>query len=142
MTKRIFNLLIVTAFAVACFTSVSFVNLKAVSNNTDSIQNDITDCIKKYASKWGENCIQCYNSDNSYKVFLRNVCTEKIDVKCAVQENTKQWKTFIRTEMFPNDTMVAYACNGTGKYRCWVKKAGDKSIQFPSDGEINATYNK
>jgi hypothetical protein len=102
---------------------------------------DWTDCLKKYDSKWGEYCENCNNQyENSYKVFLKNTCEEKLDVKCAVQENNKKWKTYSWTAMTPNDTMIAYACNGTGKYLWWARKSGDKAVKFPNDDEINAQY--
>ncbi len=103
---------------------------------------DWNDCLKKYESKWGEYCVQCQDYKNSYRVNLRNVCAEKIDAKVAVQESDKRWRTFIKTQMSPGDTMIAYACNGTGKYLYWVCRAGDKSTVLPSDEEINAGYSK
>lgn len=99
---------------------------------------DYNTCVKKYDSKWGEECKQCPAFNNSYKVFLRNTCDETIDVKCAVQEVDKRWRTFTHSTMAPNDTMIAYACNGSGKFRYWARKSGDKSVTFPTDNEINS----
>lgn len=103
---------------------------------------DYTACLVKYDSRWGAECTQCKVSDNSYRVSLRNTCRDSIDVKCAVQESDKRWKTFIKLQMGPNDTMIAYACEGRGKYLYWARLAGDVSTPFPSDEEINAQYNK
>lgn len=112
----------------------------AVTAFSDEI--DYKACIKKYNSAWGEECKQCTSYNNSYKVFLRNTCDEKVDVKVAVQEVDKRWKTFTHNEMAPNDTMIAYACNGKGKYLYWARKAGDKSVDFPTDAQINTEFGK
>ena len=105
-------------------------------------EKDYSKCLKKYNSEWGEPCTQCTSFNNSYRVSLRNTCTETIDVKCAVQESDKRWKTFIKLSMAGGDTMVAYACNGLGKYMVWARKSGDRINEFPSDEEINAQNKK
>ena len=105
-------------------------------------QKDYSECIKKYNSVWGEPCVQCTEFRNSYRVSLRNTCAETLDVKCAVRENDNRWRTFIKLDLFPKDTMTAYACNGTGKYMVWAKRAGDKMNEFPTDNEINAQFGK
>lgn len=103
-------------------------------------EKDYTECLIKYRSAWGEYCENCNNIyKNSYKVFFRNECGEKIDVKVGVQDSiSRKWKTFYWSEMAPGDTMVAYACDGNGKYLKWVRKAGDNFMIFPSDDKINA----
>jgi hypothetical protein len=70
-------------------------------------------------------------------VNLKNVCSEKIDVKVAVQERSNRWRTFNMNNMAPGDTISGYACEGTGKYVFWTRQAGDKTIEFPSDEEIS-----
>jgi hypothetical protein len=44
--------------------------------------------------------------------------------------------------MAPKDTMIAYACEGTGKYLYWARKADDTSIFFPTDEAINEQFKK
>ena len=103
---------------------------------------DLSECVKKYRSEWGRTCSACKQEGNTYTVFLRNECTNAVDIKCAVQEVEKRWRTFTRLNLAPRDSMSAYACNSTGKYLYWVRKAGDKTITFLSDEEINTAYGK
>lgn len=101
---------------------------------------DYADCVQKYRSGWGENCSQCPNSQDSYVVYLRNSCTEPIDVMVCVQESDKTWKRYQHSGMAPKDSLRAYACIGTGKYLSWARKAGDESTVFPSLEEVNKNY--
>lgn len=101
---------------------------------------DYADCVQKYRSGWGENCSQCVNSVDSYVVYLRNSCTEAIDVMVCVQETDKSWKKFQHSKMASLDSLRAYACIGTGKYLSWARKAGDESTVFPSLEEVNRKY--
>ena len=103
-------------------------------------EKDYADCIKKYNSAWGENCPDCKSGKDSYKAFFRNECGENIDVMICAQETDKSWKKFMWADMHPKDTMIAYACIGTGKVKKWAKKAGDKSTTFPTIEEVNALY--
>lgn len=104
-------------------------------------QEDLADFVKKYNSGWGWFCKACGDlSSKSYTVHLKNTSKEKLDVKIAVQENNKSWKVFNFNAMNPNDTMVAYACQGTGKYLKWARKAGDFTTTFPSDKQIQEEY--
>jgi hypothetical protein len=104
-------------------------------------QEDLADNIKKYNSAWGQFCKPCGDlSANSYTVKLRNIGKEKLDVKIAVQEKNKSWRVFNFNSMAPNDSMTAYACQGTGKYLKWARKAGDNGTTFPSDKQINDEY--
>lgn len=105
-------------------------------------QQEYSDCVKKYKAEWGRTCSACKQEGNTYTVFLRNECNQAVDVKCAVQEIEKKWRTFTRLNLNPKDSMSAYACNGAGKYLYWVRKAGDKTISFPTDEVINTQYNK
>jgi len=98
--------------------------------------DDTNKCIVKYKYEWGLPCSQCKESSKTYTVYLRNECYKKIDVKCAVQETDKRWKTFTRLAIGYNDTITGYACNGTGKYLYWTKSADDNSIELPTDEEI------
>jgi hypothetical protein len=112
-----------------------------LSGTTAFSQEDLADNIKKYGSAWGAYCKPCGDlSSQSYTVKLRNVGKEKLDVKVAVQEKNKSWKVFNFTAMAPNDSMIAYACQGTGKFLKWARKAGDNSTTFPTDKQINDEY--
>lgn len=101
---------------------------------------DYTDCVVKYRSAWGEDCSQCSSWNDSYVVYLKNTCSESIDVMVCVQETTKEWKRFQHKAMAPGDSLRAYACEGTGKYLAWGKKAGDESVVFPTPEQVNETY--
>ena len=108
---------------------------------TGNFQEDpMAQCLKKTSSEWGSTCASCYNSAKSYRVNLSNVCTEKLDVKVAVQERTNRWKTFNQNNLIPGDSISSYACEGTGKYVFWTRKAGDKTIVFPTDEEIEKEF--
>lgn len=111
---------------------------------------DYSECVIKVNSKWGDPCDKCdtyvgnkRDFSETYTVYLKNECNEKIDVKCCVQEKDKNvgWRCFMRTSLAPNDTMVAYACKSAkGKYLKWVKKAGDNEIIFPTDEEVKTEF--
>lgn len=102
--------------------------------------DDINHCLVKYKSEWSKECSQCLDYSKSYKAYFRNECAKKIDVKVAAQEADKRWKTFVRLEMNPKDTVVAYACKGTGKYLYWVRESGDNTVVFLTDDEINEQF--
>ena len=79
--------------------------------NTELQQDDpMARCLQKSSFQWGTNCNACINSTKSYRVNLKNVCTEKIDVKVAVQERTNRWRTFNLNNMAPGDSISGYAC--------------------------------
>lgn len=97
-------------------------------------------CIEKSSSEWGSNCGSCYNSTNSYRVNIKNICSEPVDVKLAVQEKTSRWRIFNLNDLAPGDSLSGYACEGTGKYIFWSRNAGDKSVVFPTDEEIELEF--
>ena len=103
-------------------------------------QKSYTDCVVKYRSNWGEDCSQCAAWNDSYVVYLKNTCSESIDVMICVQESNKTWKMFNHKSMAPNDSLRAYACVGTGKYLAWGRRAGDESVVFPSIEQVNKDY--
>ena len=115
--------------------SVDKVDLEICDN-----QKSYTDCVVKYRSAWGEECSQCANWNDSYVVYLRNTCDESIDVMICVQEENKEWKRFQYASMAPGDSLRAYACVGTGKYRAWGRRAGDESVDFPTITQVNSDY--
>jgi hypothetical protein len=101
---------------------------------------DLTKCLVKVRHEWSKPCAQCTDYLKSYKVYLRNNCDKKVDVKCAVQEVDLRWRTFMRLQVMPGDTISGYACKGTGKYLYWVRNAGDLSQPFLTDEEINNQF--
>ncbi|MBL4652708.1 MAG: hypothetical protein JKY53_07560 [Flavobacteriales bacterium] len=109
---------------------------------------DTSNCLKKVDSKWGDVCIDCveYKNgkrvyDDTYKAFLVNTCTEKIEVKLAFQESDGSWRCFEPKVVAPNDTIVGFACKSTkGKYLSWVRAVNDRETTFPTDKEINDQY--
>lgn len=103
-------------------------------------EEDLAKYIVKYKSEWGKSCLQCMESKGTYRVYLKNTYTEKLDIKVGVQEKDKRWRIFQRLNFSPNDTIVGYACKGTGKYMVWTKLSSDSSTELPTDGEINAQY--
>ncbi len=101
---------------------------------------DYMECIKKTSSEWGGDCIQCPVKKDTYRVFLKNNCSESVDVKIAVMETIGRFRTFTFSSVLPNDSVSGYACTGNGKYFFWAKKTGDKSLLFPDDEEIQRDY--
>lgn len=117
------------------------------SVSQDAMPEDLTNCIVKHRSEWGTQCHNCgelkgykMSFDDTYKVFMGNGCDQKLDVKICVQEIDKTWKCFHFEAMTKKDTMVAWACKGTGKYLKWAKKAGDKELVFPTDAEVHELF--
>lgn len=105
-------------------------------------EDNVNACLVKYRSEWYKPCSQCLDYSKSYRAYFKNTCKEQLDVKVAAQETDKRWRTFSRLNMAPGDSIVAYACKGTGKHMMWVRKAGDQVIVFPTDEEINQQYSK
>lgn len=97
-------------------------------------------CLEKYASAWGEDCAKCQYKKDTYKVKLKNTCTDALDVVVCVQEADKSWRYSAFNGVPPRDSVIAYACKGTGKYLKFVRKAGNKEIILPTADQINAQY--
>lgn len=105
------------------------------------------DCLVKSSSSWGKACDKCetyngYKRDYSgvYQVELKNVCTEMLEVKVALQEDNGSWRTFPVKALEGGASMSAYACHGTGKYMYWARRVNDTEIILPSDREIVSAY--
>lgn len=109
---------------------------------------DSADCLVKTGSKWGAPCEKCelytdgFKRDFSgtYQVQLRNVCNEIIEVKMAVQERNGEWRTFPVRALAPDETFDGFACQGTGKYVYWARRANDTEILLPTDRDIISEY--
>jgi hypothetical protein len=107
-----------------------------------------SDCLVKTASRWGAPCDKCesyvdgYKRDwsGTYQLDLKNSCREVIEVKVAVQEKNGTWRTFPVRALGPEESMSAFACEGSGKYLYWVRRANDTEIVLPTDGQIITEY--
>ncbi len=105
------------------------------------------DCLVKATSSWGQACDKCeiysgYKRDYStvYQLELRNICTEMMEVKVAMEESNGTWRTFPIRTLAGGDTLAAFACRGTGKYLYWARRVNDTEIILPTDGEIVSAY--
>ncbi len=107
-----------------------------------------SDCLVKTASRWGAPCEKCesyvegYKRDwsGTYQIDLKNTCRDVIEVKVAVQEKNGTWRTFPVRALGPEESMNAFACEGSGKYLYWVRRANDSEIVLPSDRDIITEY--
>ena len=106
--------------------------------------DDLTDCLVKVKSRFGESCSLCGNSPDTYVVYIKNNCSKKLDIMIGVQEVSESFKWWRLTTFLgvnSSDTLRAYACKGTtGKSLRWAREAGDKSISFPTQAEVNEQY--
>lgn len=120
----------------------------ALALTTMAQDQSYADCLVKTQSRWGAPCEHCFNYTESYKrdfsgtyqIDLRNSCRDLIEVKVAVQEKNGTWRTFPVRALGPEESMSAYACEGSGKYLYWVRRANDTEIVLPSDREIITAY--
>ena len=117
----------------------SLTNLVEIENDAPQ-QMSYSDCIVKYRFAWGEDCSQCATWKDSYVAYLKNTCDQPIDVMICVQESNKEWKRFQHKMMASGDSLRAYACEGTGKYLAWARRAGDESVAFPTIDQVNKQY--
>lgn len=123
--------------------SLSLIGLAATAQD-----QSFSDCLVKTDSRWGAPCEKCesyvegYKRDwsGTYQIDLKNTCREVIEVKVAVQEKNGTWRTFPVRALGPDESMSAFACEGSGKYLYWVRKANDTEIVLPSDREIITEY--
>lgn len=106
------------------------------------------DCVLKTSSTWGAPCEHCQNYVEGYKrdfsgtyqLELKNACGDVIEVKVAVQEKNGTWRTFPVHALGANETMSAFACEGSGKYLYWARRANDTEIILPTDRDIITAY--
>ena len=117
---------------------VAFISPSKTKFNFQNVEWN--NCLEKYGSAWGEDCLKCQYKKDTYKVKLRNTCTDALDVVVCVQEEDKTWRYSTFNGVPPKDSVIAYACKGTGKYLKFVRKAGDKAIILPTADQVNAQY--
>ncbi len=105
------------------------------------------DCLVKASSSWGKPCEKCeqykgYKRDYSgvYQVEFRNICRDMLEVKVAVEEIKGTWRTFPVKSLASGDTLLAFACQGTGKVLYWARRVDDTEIVLPTDNEIVSAY--
>lgn len=120
---------------ILAFISFSFIYIN--DSNNDKSWNE---CIEKYNSTWAQPCQDCTYNNDIFHVYFRNICEENLDVMIAVQESNKTWRCLYTENLAPKDTIVAFACKGTGKYLYWVRKAYDRELELPTCDEINKDY--
>lgn len=124
--------------------NILFLLLLLFAGAAQAQDRNYDECVVKVTSNWGKPCEKCefytegYKRDNSgtYQVELRNNCTETVEVKVAMQEQNGNWRTFPLKVLAANETMTAFACQGTGKYLYWVRRLNDTEVVMPSDREI------
>ena len=131
-------------------TTVTLFTLGALLLSGTAIAQDqsYSDCLVKTSSKWGAPCDKCesytegFKRDFSgtYQIELKNVCKDVIEVKVAVQEKNGTWRTFPIKALGPEESLSAFACEGSGKYLYWVRRANDTEIILPTDREIITEY--
>lgn len=116
---------------------VSIISLSFVIGQEEINWNSF---VKKYNTSWGKPCTDCIYNEDIFHVFLRNEGKEELDVLVAVQEKNKSWRCSYNEKVLPNDTIIGFACKGTGKYLFWARKSGDRELEFPTCAEVNAQY--
>lgn len=137
--KKVF---IIIGFISLTYLVITSFKLDSYITTKDKYPTDLGDCVQKYKSEWGQTCVGCTATKDSYKVYLKNSCDLPLDIKVAVQNKNKTWKIFEKENFGGDDTLVVFSCEGTGKYLKWARKAGDREIEFPSNMEIGKTYNR
>lgn len=111
-------------------------------NFLPQVDGDYNSCFVKSRSAFGEPCGTCDPITNTFKVVLKNTCSEAIDAQVCVQGKYNRYRCYQESNVTPNDTVVAFDCNGTGSYLRWSRKAGDETKTFPTKEEVNAEYAK
>lgn len=109
---------------------------------------DYSTCIVKSNTEWGAVCERCEyykdgyvrSYDETFTLTLKNVCTERVEVKVAMQEKNGKWRTFPVHFLEKDQSFKAYACKGSGKYLYWVRRADDSELILPTDAEIISEY--
>ena len=109
---------------------------------------DYSECVIKEKTAWGVKCEKCEyykdsyvrSYDETFVLTLKNVCTEAVELKVAMQEKSGKWRTFPVKFLQHNESFDAYACKGSGRYLYWVRRADDTELLLPTDSEILSEY--
>ena len=138
----IFSIGLLVAGAIVSFTYPNVerdVNADYISVDAPQ-EEDWNQCVQKASSEWGGGCLNYGFSEEKYSVHLVNTCDNVIDLMSCVQRTNERWSCFYRMDMKMSDTLHAYACQGSGKYLKWVRRAGDVTTKFPTRKEVNDQY--
>ncbi|MBZ0267900.1 hypothetical protein K8I85_07080 [bacterium] len=98
-------------------------------------QGSYEDCFRVVGEQTGEHC----NSATSMRVEWKNVCSEPMDIKVALQKSDGSWYTGVFFRVMPGQIQGYWTCRSTGIYRWWGRPAGS-SIRFPTNKEIHERY--
>lgn len=128
--------------------NTTLVAVIVLTANAFAQDQSYADCVAKEKSTWGEPCAKCeaykegFKRDYSgvYQITLKNVCKESVELKVAMQESNGRWRTFPIKALDADESMTAFACNGTGKYLYWVRRLNDTELLLPSDQQILVEY--
>ena len=98
------------------------------STLTDSTLNK---CIDVFAIRGG----WCNDEYESFGLKVRNVCSNKLDVMIALQKGEGSSDITFITLGAGEISTRAYVCQGTGRYKFWVRRFGSKE-PFPTNPKI------
>ena len=103
---------------------------------------DYAECLVKTSTLHGTRCAQCPSDEYTMRIYVTNRCKDKLEVKLAMQEESKKIRIFNALALSPGDSLSGYICEGNARFYYWARKAGDKSVTIPTDQEINKAYGK
>lgn len=96
--------------------------------------------VAKMMDKWGEPIDKCPGSKDAKLISFKNTLNHPIDVAIALENQDGAWVYFIKEEIKPQDTIMAYVCNSpASKHKIDYKKSGEK-IALSTCEEYNADY--
>jgi len=116
----IFSLFLSLTFGFPTFTT---------SSTPDSALNK---CIDVFAIEGG------WCGDDSFESFglkVKNICSEKLEVMIALQKADGTSDTTFVILGSGEISTRAYICQGTGRYKLWVRRFGSKE-PFPTNQKI------
>ena len=119
---------------------LSVISLISLSFIIGQEEIDWNSYMKKSTSTWGKPCPECIYNNDIFQYSLRNVGNESVDVLLAIQEKDKSWRCSYHEKVMPNDTILGFACKGTGKVKKWVRRAGDRELEFPTCEQVNKEF--
>jgi hypothetical protein len=57
-------------------------------------EDDLAKYIVKYKSEWGKSCLQCIEAKGTYRVYLKNTYTEKLDIRLECRRRINDGEFF------------------------------------------------